>query len=244
MASQEVSGATAEEINSLRGWYYNSPKYRNEGTPFEEAFCLARIGKQPEEYDGPQRYCQNRVAKDGNRPRCRFHSAFAKTKPENLDKYGRLTHSMYALPETIRNTLSDDEKDLLDWVMKWPEVYEIDLEADPAAAHTFDTLAIEIVRQARSSDYILANTEVTTEGVYDAKGELLETKEVGNRLIGEHQSQLRLIEKLKDSLGITRKQSKQNEQVESRTDVMDSLAGALGDLINEDESTYDPDLFD
>ncbi|QCC48099.1 hypothetical protein [Halobellus limi] len=244
MASQEVSGADEQQLGELKVEYLKSPKFRESAIPFEEAYCLARIGRQPVEYDGPQRYCQNRVAKDGNRDRCRFHGAFAKPTLENLDKHAPLKHSMYALPETIRETLTDEEQDLLDWIMTWPEVYDIDLESDPAAGHSFDTLAIEIVRQARSSDYILANTEVTTEGVYDAKGELLETKEVSNRLIKDHQSQIRLIDTIKESLGITRKAQKKDEQVKDRTDVMDSLAGALGDLINNDESTYDPEMFE
>jgi hypothetical protein len=150
---------------------------------------------------------------------------------------------MYALPETIRDTMSEEEKDLLDWVMSWPEVYGIDLENDPAAAHTFDTLAIEIVRQARGSEYGLSNTIVTTEGVYTPQGELLEQKEVPQALIKEQQAQIKLIERLKDSLGITRKQQKKHEQTDNRTDVIESLSDALGGLITESDADYDPEQF-
>lgn len=244
MSSLVVKGALPERVQEIREEYYESPKFKKTEIPFEESYCLANIGRQPEDYDGPQRYCQNRVAKDGNHPRCRFHGAFGEPQPQNMDKHATLKHSMYALPETIRETMNGEEKELLDWVMTWPEVYGIDLLSDPASAHTFDTLAIEMVRQARSSDYILSNTEVTTEGVYDAAGNQLETKEVPNSLITEHQSQLRMIEKLKDSLGITRKQSNAASQTEDRTEVLDGLTSALGDLINESGAEYDPLTFE
>jgi hypothetical protein len=241
MGAGAVTGATEREVKTIKGQYYNSPHFKKTGTAFEEAYCLVPIGKQPEEYDGPQRYCKNRAAKDGIRPQCRFHGAYMPYNPDSLPKYPNLKHSMYALPETILDTLTDEERDLLEWVMRWPEVYEIDLEADPASAHAFDTLALEIVRQARSSDYILANTEITTEGVYTPGGELLEQKTVPNRLIKDHQAQIRLIEKIKESLGITRKAQTAVEQTENRTDVMDSLSSALHDLINDDEAVYEPE---
>jgi hypothetical protein len=240
MASGEVTGGTWQDIAELKFKYERSRKYEATGIPFEVSYCLTRIGKQPEEYDGPDRFCKRRAVKGGKA--CPFHGGTKSGTVENLDKHANLKHSMYALPETIYETLTDDERALYEWVFSWPEVYGIDFEGDPASEHSFETLALEIVRQARSSDYILANTEVTTEGVYTPGGELLERKDVPNRLIKEHQSQVRMIEKIKDSLGISRKSQATQETAASANNLMDSISGVLSSMM--DNTEYDPSLFD
>ena len=238
MAFGEVTGGTEADIERLEHEYYRSPKFKKTGIPFEESYCLFKIGRQPEDYDGPQRICKRRATKDSTW--CPFHQRSPTL--ENLDKTASLKHSMYALPQTIYETLTDEETELYEWVFTWPEVYGIDLSDDPSSEHSFETLAIEIVRQARSSDYILSNTEVTREGVYTAQGELLEQKVVPNRLIKEHQSQIRLIETIKDALGITRKAQSRDEQAESATTLMDSISGVVAEMTKGYD--YDPDRFD
>jgi hypothetical protein len=238
MAYGEVTGGTEEDLERLKEQYHDSPKYKKTGIPFEESYCLTKIRYQPDEYDGPVRFCKRRAKKDSTW--CPFH--LKSPTLENLDKNAGLTHSMYALPETIYETLTEEETELYEWVFTWPEVYGIDLLEDPGAEHSFETLAIEIVRQARSSDYILSNTEVTREGVYTAQGELLEQKTVPNRLIKEHQSQIRLIEQIKDALGITRKAQSRDDRAESATNLMDSISGVIGAMTEGHE--YDPDKFD
>jgi len=244
MAFGEVTGATVQELAELQSEYERSPHHEKTGEPFESTFCLTRIGKQPEDYDGPTRWCRNRASVvDGERGHsCRFHGGMRNPDMDNLDPQANLKHSMYALPETIYATLTEEERELYEWVFTWPEVYEIDLSADPAAEHDFETLALEIVRQARSSDYILANTEVRQEGVYTAQGELLETKEVPNSLIDAHQRQIRLINTIKDALGITRKAQAANDTQESANDLMDSLSTVLSGFTSGGE--YDPDQFE
>lgn len=254
MAFGEVTGSTVQELAELQWEYEHSPKFEQEGVPFEEAYCLTRIGKQPEDYDGPDRWCSNRAGRgeDGeHHPSCRFHGGSNGGDVDNLEIYAALKHGMYALPETIRETLSEEENAVLDDVLEWPEIYEIDLDEDPAAGHTFDTMAIEIVRQFRTSLYILQEYEVTTQGVYAASGERLmdETgnpvsEDVPNSLISAHQTQIRLIESMKDSLGVSRKARKANEQAEDRTDSIDGLSQALGGLIKSGEGSYDPSQFD
>jgi hypothetical protein len=230
----------------LRVEYYESPNYKKEGRPFEEAYCLSKIGKQPEEYDGPQRYCKKHASRMGNHPLCRFHGAHipAEGAPDNLDKYARLKHSMRATRKTIKETLTDEEMETYEWVMKWPDVYDIDLSDDPGAQDTFEALALEIVRRDRGHDYQLKNMVVKKEGVYTADGQLLEQKEMPAPLWREMQSQVKLIESLKDSLGISRKEQRKHEQVESRTDVIDSLSSALSGLIMDSETEYDPEQFE
>lgn len=240
MAFGEVTGGTLDDITALKYRYEQSPHYRRTGIPFEHAYCVTKIGKQPEDYDGPQRFCKRRAVKDGKA--CPFHGGSKAGRVENLEKYANLKHSMYALPSTIYETLTEEETALYEWVFSWPDVYGITFEDDPAAEHSFETLAIEVVRQARSSDYILANTEVTREGVYTPAGELLEQKEVPNRLIKEHQSQIRLIETIKESLGITRKAQSKQETASTANSLMDSISGVLGAMMNDVE--YDPSLFD
>jgi len=63
MASQEITGAGPEELEQIEGEYYNSPMYLDHGIPFEVAYCLNKIARQPDHYDGPQRYCKRRVKK-------------------------------------------------------------------------------------------------------------------------------------------------------------------------------------
>jgi hypothetical protein len=246
MAASKVTGLLPEEVEYLRLDYYDSPNYKQEGRPFEEAYCLARIGKQPAEYDGPQRYCPKRASRKGNHPRCRYHGAHGPKNgtPENLEKYAGLKHSMYARHETIRETLTDEEQETFDWVMQWPELYDIDLSADPGAEDTFYALALEIVRRDRGHDYQLKNMVVKREGVYTPQGQLLEEKEMPAPLWKEMQSQIKLIESLKDSLGISRKERAKHEQTENRTDVIESLSEALGGLVMDSGAEYDPEQFE
>jgi len=239
MASGEVTGKTAWELAEMRVEYKKKP--RAKWYDFEEYYCLAGPLRQPEDYDGPDRFCSQPARMNG---RCRFHGGTSPGKPENLDKFASLKHSMYATEDTIRETMTEEERELYDWILSWAEVYDIDFKQDPSAYHDLVTLAIETVRQSRTSHYILTNTEVTTEGVYTPDGQLLEKKEVPNSLIDAHQSQIRLISKIKDTLGITRKQQKRDEQVENANESMDNLAGALSDLVTGDAGSYNPDGFE
>lgn len=243
MAASKVTGRTHEELDELRVEYYDSPNFRKTGRSFEEAYCLARIGKQPEEYEGPQRYCPNRASRQGNHPRCPFHGAFAEGKPENMEKYAALKHSMRARQQTILETLDEEERETYDWVMQWPEVYDIDLEEDPGAEDTFHSLALEIVRRDRGHDYQLKNLVVKKEGVYLPDGRMVEQKEVSAPLWKEMQAQIKMIESIKDSLGISRKEQRKHEQTDDRTASIESLSKALGGLISEDAGDYDPEQF-
>lgn len=256
MAFGEVTGATVQDVAELSHAYHKSPKFRREQIPFEEAYCLTRIGKQPEEYDGPTRYCQNRVSRGEageHHPSCRFHGGKLGANSDNLVEphLANLKHAMYALPETIRETLSEEENELLDNVLEWPDIYDIDLASDPASGHSFDTLALEIVRQYRGSLYILTEYEVNTKGVYAGDGSRLideqgqpVSEDVPNSLISAFQSQIRMIESIKDNLGITRKAQTDEKQTDERTDTIDGLSTALSGLIEQGAGSYDPSKFD
>lgn len=238
MASNSVTGKTVQELAEMRVEFKQKP--RSNHYDFEECFCLSKIPRQPEDYDGPQRYCVSREVKPNGR--CKHHGGNNEPHPENLDKLGNLKHGMYATDEHLRETMNEREEELYEWVLSWPEKYNIDLEADPSAAHDFQTLAVEIVREARGKDYILRNSEIREKGVYLPDGTLVETEELPNTLNEAMASQVRLIQKIKDSLGLTRKQQAKNEQVKNASEVMDGLVGAMSDLVN-DKQEYDPNSF-
>ncbi|ELY47320.1 hypothetical protein [Natronorubrum sulfidifaciens] len=235
MASNEVTGKTEAELREMQ------VEYDHPYISFEDKFCLAKIPKQPEDYNGPQRYCVSQnVERNG---RCKHHGGKNVPRLENLDKLANLKHGMYATDEHLRETMSEREEELYDWVLSWPKAYDIDLESDPSAAHDFHTLAIEIVREARGKDYILRHGEIREKGVYLPDGTLVETEELPNSLNEAMASQVRLIQKIKDSLGITRKQKMKGEQVESASELMDDIVGVMGNLVSERDS-YDPEAFE
>ena len=239
MASTEVTGKTVQELAEMRHKFKNTN--RGQIYDFEECFCLSKIPRQPEDYDGPQRYCVSRnVKKNG---RCKHHGGNNELHPENLDKLARMKHGMYAEDRHLRETMNEREEELYEWVLEWPESYNIDLEADPSAAHDFQTLAIEIVREARGKDYILRNSEIREKGVYLPDGTMVETEELPNTLNEAMASQVRLIQKIKDSLGITRKHQAKNDQVKNASEVMDGLVGAMSSMVEQNEE-YDPDSFE
>lgn len=237
MSSVEVSGKTAEELAEMR--YNHDHAYLD----FEEWYCLSKIGKQPDDYDGPQRYCSQHTVRHN---RCRFHGGTNDGNPETLDKLGNMKHGMYATDEHLRETMDKREEELYDWVLSWPEYYDIPLEQDPSAAHDFQMLATEIVREARGKDYILRNSEIQEQGVYTPDGDLLEWETKPNALSEQMASQVRLIQKIKDSLGITQKRQAKQENEQNSVDVMDSMASAMGELVasDDEEQDFDPTEFE
>lgn len=235
MAKRSVSGKTQEELDEIEADF--SHPYLS----FEEKYCLAKIPRQPDDYDGPVRYCSSQNTK--NNGRCKHHGGHNELHPENLETLGAMKHGMYATDEHLRETMNEREEELYDWVLSWPESYNIDLEADPSAAHDFQTLATEIVREARGKDYILRNSEIREKGVYLPDGTRVETEELPNTLNEAMASQVRLIQKIKDSLGITRKHQAKNEQSKNASEIMDGLVGAMSEMVDSKDS-YDPDEFE
>lgn len=235
MGSQEISGRSQEELAEMRA------DHTHPYLAFEEWYCLSRIPRQPEDYDGPQRYCVSRNTKKNGR--CKNHGGMNKPRPENLEKLAAMKHGMYATDDHLRETMNAREEELYEWVLGWPEAYGIEIDEDPSAAHDFQTLAVEIVREARGKDYILSNSEVREKGVYLPDGTCVETEELPNTLGEAMASQVRLIQKIKDSLGITRKQQAKDENAKSANEVMDSVANAMGELV-KDASAYDPGAFE
>jgi hypothetical protein len=239
MSSQTVTGKTAAELHSMR------LDHEHPYLDFEEWYCLAKIARQPDSYDGPQRYCSQHTQKNC---RCRYHGGTNDGTPENLDKLANMKHGMYATDEHLRETMDEKEEELYDWVLSWPDAYDINLENDPSAAHDFQTLATEIVREARGKDFILREGEIREKGVYLPDGTMVETEELPNGLSEQMASQVRLIQKIKTSLGITQKEQAKRDDNDMQNDVMETMASAMSSLVEQDDDDqdgggYDPEKF-
>lgn len=242
MASGEVTGKTAEQVRKRRAEFQDLPAA--EWYDFEERFCLAKIPRQPEDYDGPDRYCFNRKL-DPDTYICKYHGGAG--DPSKLDKYANLKHSMRATRETIMDTLDRDggtaEHDLYDWITEsWPEAYDIDVSDDPVAEYEFHALALEIIRAERGEGYILGEGERGEKRVFSPTGEMY-MDDVPHYLADMIQRQRKLIMKMEDNLGISRKKRLANETAQDATDVFKSFAEVGASLINDADTEYDPDRF-
>jgi len=126
MASDELTGGTAADIADLKEEYKDTPLSWSKGVEFVRAYCLSEIGKQPDDYSGPQRYCKNYVAKytDNNgkeqrKPCCDFHGghSHAEETQENLSKLANLSHGYYAMQEHLLEDLDENERAAYDTIM-------------------------------------------------------------------------------------------------------------------------------
>jgi len=154
MAAGEVTGATPYEVEQMRVEFEESPLHQRYDVEFEEAYCLVRIGKQPEDYDGPTRRCKNRVARlteaewseqypDEEYPdysshpnvssklyhqRCRFHGRSVTgdvTGMEEIRLTVNIKHGLNATDEHLKMDFTDAEQKLYDSIMeRWPVAYD------------------------------------------------------------------------------------------------------------------------
>jgi len=142
MAAGEVTGADQDELLELEAQFLNSPTHQEHGIPFDVAYCLNKIGKQPDDYDGPTRYCKKRVGKtiddgDGEYDEasyntfCRFHGGNAEEAghehKDNLEnpRTVTITHGAWAEDEHLMMDFNDEEQELFDSIMEeWPKIYD------------------------------------------------------------------------------------------------------------------------
>ncbi|MFC6953763.1 hypothetical protein [Halorubellus litoreus] len=251
MAFGEITGASTAELGQLKQEYLDSPLYLETERPFEEAFCLMPIGKQPEEYDGPQRYCQNRAKTndDGSKaPFCRFHGGSFSSNPnlDNLDPLANMSHGFFLNRKHLMENFRDYEREFYEEVMyEWPEKYGIDFDEDPSAMEDMHALALAIIRDGRANDVINANRDLTTtKGNYGPDGSLLEREEQAHYLISEEQAQRRLVMKMKDELGISRKHRDEIGQAEDASRTVAGLVEGMADALDKSEHEYDPAAFE
>jgi hypothetical protein len=250
MAFGELTGYTTKEVGELREEYHNSPKYRKTETPFETAYCLTRIGKQPDEYTGPTRFCANRAAKtdDGEHaPSCNFHGATnnAGNANDNLKTLAGLTHGMYASEEHLEEVFTEQDQKLYDWVMSWADTYGWpSREEDPSRYDDLETIAINRVRIARSNKYILDEGELKREEIYDENGNL---REIDNphALSEDIRLKRKLVTDLKKELGLTPKEKSRMDAEETEASAAEQIAEVASSAVlgegEDDSPDFDPD---
>lgn len=264
MAQSEVTGATAHELAEMRFEHKSTPLYEDHGIEFETCRCLTRIGKQPDDYDGPTRYCQKRVKKmedyDGHRfdeeayaPSCRFHGG-AQGRHENTPTeqlphpaLARITHGMRAEDEHLRMDFDDDEQALYDGIVEqWPEVYDWpDESVDPARYVILRKVATNIVRSHRAEDYLDEEGEVRITDRYNDEGIVVEPdgEHEENPLAAEYRLLTREIIDMMGELGLTPKERQKMDTLEAEERQSDVVADIAQDALNEDQE-FDPGDFE
>lgn len=238
MASRKVTGKTKSELRTLKAEF----KKTNRGQlyDFEECFCLAKIPRQPDNYDGPDRYCYSRNLVHG-KTRCKFHGGAGHGNPEYLDPLANMKHGMNAKRENLVKDFSEADRQLYEWIVEsWPEAYEVNIEDDPLAAYEFHALAVEIVRAERAEGFLVREGEDNEKKVFGPDGSV-HFEKVPHYLADMLQRQRKLIMRMEDNLGISRKKRLQNETAKDATDVMKSFAEVGASLISEADAEYDPD---
>ncbi len=250
MASREISGGTPHDIAEMRVEYENSHKYESEGTPFETAYCLTRVGKQPDDYDGPTRYCKNRACRteDGDHtPSCNFHGRTnnAGNSIENLDTLASLKHGMYATDEHLEEVFTEQDQKLYDWVMSWADTYGWpSQEEDPSRYDDLHAIAMAKVRNVRANEYILKEGEMKRQEVYDESGNLLE-KDDPHALSEDVRLKRKLITDIKKELGITPKARSRMDSEEKEASAIDQISDVASKAIlgesGEDSPDFDPE---
>lgn len=247
MAQTEVTGADESGLWELQHEYEQSRKYEQTGVPFETAYCLTEIGKQPDEYDGYTRYCTKRVKRlddGGHAPSCRFHGGRCGSGKslENLTPLGSITHGMYATDEHLKEVFTEKDQKLYDWVMSWADAYGWpSREEDPSRYDDLEAVAINRVRIARSHKYILDEGEMKREEIYDEAGNLREVDNA-HALSEDTRLKRKLITDLKKELGITPKEQARQSNEERSTSAAEQIAEVATEAVfGEDGKEYDPD---
>lgn len=244
MAKQSVSGKTEEELAQMRAEFSEKP--RSKIYDFEDCYCLAKIPRQPEDYDGPDRYCAN-TDLDYKSKRCKFHGGATGGNPETLDKYANLKHGMKATRKALLDTMTREgnewQVELYEWVTEeWPEAYGVDTATDPNAEYEFHALALEIIRAERAEGWIFKEGEKGQKRVFSPSGEMY-FDDIPHYLADMMQRQRKLIMRMEDNLGISRKARLKAEKTDEASDLIKSFAEVGASLITQSEKAYDPDEF-
>jgi hypothetical protein len=262
MAAGELTGADKEELQSLRGKYYNTPLYLDEGIPFETAYCLNPIAKQPDEYDGPQRFCKRRAAKKDEEdyeggPRdaaayavcCHSHGGDVEKNghehKDNLEdpRTAAITHGVHANDENLKMDFDEAEQKLYDSIMDgWPEIYDWPpREEDPARYRILRRVAVNEVRSVRAEDYIDEEGEVHIRRIPTEHGE--QTEEVENPLSREYRLLMSEITDQLRELGLTPKERQKMDTLEAEEGKADAVGEIAAEALQGGDQDYDPNQF-
>jgi len=246
MGKNCLNGKTKEEMQRRR-------KEHDEKYPdgnFDKKYCLAEIPRQPEDYDGPPRFCFNRKTKPiGDTWRCKYHGGAGHANPENMEKLANMTHGMNALRKHIREDFDEKDLAIYNWVVEdYPEAYDINIEKSPADAYDIHRLAVEIVRAERGRGYLISEGEVHEEEVRGEDGRVV-VDDSGDVVTSKSQHYLARMLKDQDSkitslqkeLGISRKERQRADQTDDAVEAMKSFTELGGAFLQRDEKDYSAD---
>lgn len=268
MAAGEVTGATEEEVEEMADEYIDTPLCYNHDIPFERAYCLARIGKQPDEYDGPERFCQKRVGKlteeewadrwgddyDNRDIRsfaktCEYHGRKIDGHVENLESLtAAITHGLHAEDEHLQMDFDDAEQILYDGITEqWPEAYGWPPESeDPARYEMLDMVATNVVRRHRCEDYIDEEGEVRITDRISDEGVVVEPdgQHDENPIASNYRLLIKEITGLLKELGLTPKERAKMGSQEQSANALEAIGDAVSEAVLGDDHEYDPDQFE
>lgn len=249
MASGELTGWTQPTVSKKRHDHESKYDFQKDWE-FDEKFCLAEIRRQPEDYDGPQRYCGCTTLLgpddlDGRRPRCRFHDGNSADMLEDMGddiekgEARAIKHGMYAEDSNLKEDFSEADQKLYEQIMAWAEGYGFE-EGSPAYLQ-LESLALSKVREMRGEVYLQENGEIQVESNFDPiSEEMIETEET-HPLKNDLRLQKQTILKMMSSLGLTPKSASQMNMNDSSADESDAIAEMAEEAL--DDGDYNPDQF-
>jgi len=257
MSHYEVTGWLQHEVAERRSDFRET--HSDDDKQFDETFCLAKIPNQPEEYDGPPRYCMstetNRL-KGSDSWLCHHHGGHGgdpgdkgERHPENLVDI-HMKSGMQATVENLKDDFDDKDEKLYEWIVEsYPQKYDIDLEANPGLVYDLHRLAIEIVRAERGRGYLLEEGEVQEQELTDEDGCIVTDPNTGEVVTQKSKHYLAemmarqdsKITKLEKELGITRKEQERRDQTDDAIAEMKNFTEIGAAFIDRDSNDYDPD---
>lgn len=246
MARRKVSGWTQERIDEHREKYAGDE-------PYDEHYCLAKIPQQPDDYDGPQRYCMNfsDVIDRGDAFLCKNHGGALQPMTDENRKdphIAGITHGMNAELKNLVKAFDEKDQALYDWItQEYPEAYGINVDEDPAAAYDLHRLAAEIVRAERGRGFLIEEGEVHEKEVRGEDGGIVIDRDTGevvtekseHYLAGMMHRQDKKISNLEKELGISRKERLKQDATDSAVESIKSFAEVGKTLLNREEQEYD-----
>ena len=229
MARSEVCGRPEHsdrepDLEDLREEYQGTPKHQ-QGFALEEAYCLAKIGRQPEEYDGPNRYCVKRTSA-GRTDTCRVHK-----KNRNLEPLAAMKHSAYATSAAVRESFTEEEAEAYEGIVdEWREYYDIEA---PDKLHTLSEVAIEIIRSARINEFLFSREDGGLEIIREQRGPTGEVirEPYAHHLLSESRATTRQIEELKETI-------RSGAETGGSTDPFEALRAGLDGALEEPEESF------
>jgi hypothetical protein len=255
MARSQVTGWTREEMLARKHEWETGGTRAREKWDFEEAYCLTKIGKQPEDYDGPQRYCKKTTIIDaGERPAsCKFHGLW-RNDGEHLVEHqfeegnsAALKHGMYADDDKLRDDFTESDQRLYDFIMSWADAYGWPSEEeDPGRYYLLNRLAMNAVRTERSEKYLdeRENGVIQVKEVFDPKSGRIQEVEETHPLFDDIRKLQKLLVDIMKELGVTPKERQKLDAQQTEASAADQIAEVAREAVTGDDHDYDPMQFD